>query len=118
MKSGRECPELARRVVLLPQTIMVAIGIRPDMGRRFALIASGAHDPKQTSRRPCKRLATVLPRLLVPKRLATDRSRFRFDFNPTRQSHKPAFRWCYCGVCPTGSEIKHVYDRASDVFLP
>jgi hypothetical protein len=46
------------------------------------------------------------------------RSRFKFDVNPTRQSHELALRWCYGRVCLAGREIKHVYDRASDVFLP
>jgi hypothetical protein len=52
------------------------------------------------------------------RRIVTANRSSRFDFDPTRQSHERAFRWCYRDVCLTGSEIKHVYDRASDVFLP
>jgi hypothetical protein len=58
------------------------------------------------------------PQHLVLKYLATDRSHLKFGVDPARQSHKPPLRWRYCGVCLAGSEIKHVYDRASDVFLP
>jgi hypothetical protein len=52
------------------------------------------------------------------KQFATDRLRLKFHANLTRQSHKPAPRWSYCGMGPAGSEIQHVHDRASDVFLP
>ena len=45
-------------------------------------------------------------------------SRSSFYLKSTRQSHEVAFRRCYCGVRLRGSEIKHVYDRAPDVFLP
>ena len=51
-------------------------------------------------------------------RLTAAGSCFRFDLNPARQSHEPAFGGCDCGVRARGAEIKHVYDRAADVFLP
>jgi hypothetical protein len=43
---------------------------------------------------------------------------FRCDLNPARQSPEPAFRGGDCGVRAGGAEVKHVYDRAADVFLP
>src|SRR5437660_2166906 len=39
-------------------------------------------------------------------------------FNPTGQTHKLAFRRRYGAVCHARTEIEHVHDRASDVFLP
>ena len=54
----------------------------------------------------------------VPKARETNRSRCEFDLKPTRQSHEAALRRRHRCVCLTGSKIKHVYDRASDVFPP
>ena len=48
----------------------------------------------------------------------TPGSRFRFDLNPACQSRELARRGCDCGVGSRGPEIKHVDDRAADVFLP
>jgi hypothetical protein len=40
------------------------------------------------------------------------------ELYPTGQSHEPALRWRYGGICLTGSQIEHMYNRASDVLLP
>jgi hypothetical protein len=40
------------------------------------------------------------------------------DLHPARQSHEAALRRCHRCMCRAGTQIEHVDDRTSDVFLP
>jgi hypothetical protein len=47
-----------------------------------------------------------------------EKSYVKHDFDRTRQSHKSTLCRCYRGVGLAGRKIKHMNDRAADVFLP
>jgi hypothetical protein len=97
-----------------PVTALWFVGALDDVeGRGFVLAADEVMFPTWLLERTASERAAF--------KLQNDensRSRRGFDFNPAGQPHKSAFRWCYRGVCPTRNQIKHVYDRATDVFPP